>query len=139
LYGEGPRRNLLERLTSRLGLSDRVTFAGHVNVDEIWSSNQVLVLPSRYEGLPLVLVEAMLCGRPVLATDVGGNSEILVDGVTGFLTGAPTVAHVADGLERLWANRTNLENMGRAGAKRIRELVPADPIRVFSEKIMRLM
>ena len=139
LYGEGPRRNSLERLITRLGLSNRVTFAGHVNVEEIWSTNQVLIMPSRYEGLPLSIVEAMLCGRPVLATDVGGNSEIIVDGLTGFLAEAPTVAIVARALERLWANRSDLENMGKASAKRIRELVPADPIREFSEKIKHLM
>jgi glycosyltransferase involved in cell wall biosynthesis len=139
LYGEGPMRNSLERLTTRLGLSNRVTFAGHLSVEEIWSVNQVLVLPSRCEGLPLAMVEAMLCGRPVLATDVGGNSEVIIDGVTGFLAGAATVPILAQALERLWANRNNLENMGRAGAKKIRELVPSDPIRVFSERIKSLM
>jgi glycosyltransferase involved in cell wall biosynthesis len=85
------------------------------------------------------MVEAMLCGRPVLATDVGGNSEVIIDGVTGFLAGAATVPILAQALERLWANRNNLENMGRAGAKKIRELVPSDPIRVFSERIKSLM
>jgi len=138
-YGEGPRRNSLEKLVIRLGLCGRVTFAGYVTVEEIWSANQVLIMPSRNEGLPLTIVEAMLCGRPVLATDVGGNSEVIIDGVTGFLAGAPTIATVAQGLERLWANRADFENMGKAGAKRIRELVPLDPIRVFSEKIKDLI
>lgn len=138
-YGAGPMRNTLERLAARLGLSNRVTFAGHVAVEEIWSANQVLVMPSRSEGGPLATIEAMLCGRPVLATDVGLHPEIIVDGVTGFLVEAPTVSIMADGLEKLWANRANLETMGTAGAKRIRELVPADPIRVFSEKIEDLI
>ena len=139
LYGEGPMRNSLERLTARLGLTNRVTFAGHRTVEEIWSTNEVLVMPSRCEGLSLAMVEAMLCGRPILATDVGGNSEIIADGITGFLTGAPTVPTLTQGLERLWAHRANLEKMGSAGAKKIRELVPSDPIRVFSEKIKNLM
>ena len=69
----------------------------------------------------------------------GGNSEIIADGITGFLTGAPTVPTLTQGLERLWAHRANLEKMGSAGAKKIRELVPSDPIRVFSEKIKNLM
>jgi glycosyltransferase involved in cell wall biosynthesis len=85
------------------------------------------------------MVEAMLCGRPVLATSVAGHPEIVVDGVTGFLVGPPTVAAVAEGLERLWLARNDLEAMGKAGAKGIRELVPPDPIRVFSEKIKELM
>ncbi|HEX3443922.1 MAG TPA: glycosyltransferase family 4 protein, partial [Chthoniobacterales bacterium] len=86
LYGEGPMRHTLERLVRHLGLSDRVVFAGHVSsVEEIWGSNHVLVMPSRFEGLPLAMIEAMLCGRPVIATDVAGHSEMIEDGVTGFL------------------------------------------------------
>lgn len=81
----------------------------------------------------------MLCGRPVLATDVAGHSELIIDGVTGFLVGAPTVTSLAQGLERLWDNRANLKKMGSAGAKRIREVVPSNPIRVFSDKVMQLI
>jgi glycosyltransferase involved in cell wall biosynthesis len=140
LYGDGPVRDSLERLVARFGIPKRITFAGYAaSVEEIWVTNHVLVMPSRYEGLPLAMVEAMLCGRPVIATDVAGHSEIIIDGVTGFLAGPPTVASVAQALERLWANRANLEDMGKAGAKRIRELVPADPARVFSEKIKDLI
>jgi glycosyltransferase involved in cell wall biosynthesis len=139
LYGDGSKRDSLQRLTARLGLSDRVTFAGYSTVEKIWSTNHVLVMASRHEGLPLAMVEAMLCGRPVLATDVAGHSEIILDGVTGFLMGAPTVTNVKEGLEKLWASREALGQMGRAGAKRIREIAPADPIRLFSEKIERLI
>ena len=139
LYGDGPMKNSLVKLAANLDLADRVTFGGHVPVEQIWATNQVLVMPSRCEGLPLAMIEAMLCGRPVVATDVGGISEIIVDGVTGFLAGPPAVAPVAEGLERLWASRANLETMGKAGAKRLRELAPADPIRVFSEKIRHLV
>jgi glycosyltransferase involved in cell wall biosynthesis len=139
LYGEGPMRNMLERLAERLGVSSRVVFGGHIAVEDIWAANHVLVMPSRFEGLPLAMVEAMLCARPVLGTDVGGNSEIIEDGVTGFLAEAPTVPIVARSLERLWEQRANLEQMGKAGAKRIRELVPSDPVRVFSEKLMHLI
>ena len=85
------------------------------------------------------MVEAMLCARPVLTTNVGGHSEIVVDGVTGFLSESPTVASWARDMERLWTNRSNLENMGKAGAKRIRELVPTDPGRAFSEKLRLLI
>jgi glycosyltransferase involved in cell wall biosynthesis len=130
---------MLERLAERLGVSSRVVFGGHIAVEDIWAANHVLVMPSRFEGLPLAMVEAMLCARPVLGTDVGGNSEIIEDGVTGFLAEAPTVPIVARSLERLWEQRANLEQMGKAGAKRIRELVPSDPVRVFSEKLMHLI
>jgi glycosyltransferase involved in cell wall biosynthesis len=131
-------RNGLERLAQRLGLADRVVFAGYRAVDEIWASNHVLVMPSRFEGLPLAMVEAMLCGRPVVATDVAGHSEIMEDGVTGFLADAPTPSSMANALERFWARRAEAEEIGIAAAKRIRQLVPSDPVRIFSDKIKEI-
>jgi glycosyltransferase involved in cell wall biosynthesis len=139
LYGEGPKRDTLERLVGRLGLSDRVHFAGHISsVEEIWASDHVLVMPSRFEGLPLAMIEAMLCGRPVIATDVAGHSEVIKDGVTGFLADAPTVISMANALERFWARRDDAKNIGAAAARKIRELVPADPACIFAEKIKSL-
>jgi glycosyltransferase involved in cell wall biosynthesis len=139
LYGEGPKRDGLKRLAHRLGLSDRVAFEGHVPVDKIWSSNHALVMPSRIEGLPLTIIEAMLCGRPIVATDVAGNAEVIDDGVTGFLAEAPTVGSVANALERFWTRRGDAEEIGAAGAKRIRQLVPSDPAQVFTDKIKQIL
>ena len=85
------------------------------------------------------MVEAMLCGRPVVATNVAGHSELIEDGVVGFLADAPTVASVAKALERLWERRSEAEQMGKAAAARIRQLVPPDPIQVFSGKIKKLV
>ena len=84
-------KDSLERLAEHLRLGDRVIFGGETSVTDIWASNQVLALASRYEGLPLVIVEAMLCGRPVVATNVAGHSEVIEDGRVGFLADAPTV------------------------------------------------
>jgi glycosyltransferase involved in cell wall biosynthesis len=139
LYGEGPMRNVLERLVQHFGLSERVVFAGHRPVEEIWAWNHVLVMPSRAEGLPLAIVEAMLCARPVVATDVAGNSEVVEDGITGFLADAPTARSVGNAMERLWGNRAKIEAMGMAGAKKIRELVPPDPVGKFTDKIKCLL
>jgi glycosyltransferase involved in cell wall biosynthesis len=139
LYGDGPMRGGLERLAHRFGLSDRVVFEGHVAVEEIWLSNHVLVMPSRFEGLPLAIIEAMLCGRPVVATDVAGHAEVIEDGVTGFLADAPTAGSVANALERFWARRAEAEEIGAAASKRIRQLVPPDPVRIFSDKIKEIL
>jgi glycosyltransferase involved in cell wall biosynthesis len=134
-YGEGPMQDIIERLAQTLGISDRVTFAGYARVKDIWSMNHILVMPSRYEGMPLAMVEAMLCGRAVLATDVAGHSEIIENDVTGFLVPAPTVEFIALGLERVWSQRESLQQMGRAGSERIRTLVPRDPVQAFVEKV----
>jgi glycosyltransferase involved in cell wall biosynthesis len=139
LYGEGPQRDALERLTRKLNLSDRVVFAGHCPIVQVWRENHALVLPSRYEGLPLTIIEAMLCGRPVLATDVAGNPEVIEDGVTGFLAEAPVVACVDRALERVWAARDGLEEMGKAAAASVRRLLPKDPVGIFAEKLKSLM
>ena len=139
LYGEGPMRVGIERMVRALSLEDRVVVAGWVTpVEKIWAENHVLVLASRYEGLPLAMVEAMLCGRPVVATDIAGHSEIVQDGVTGFLAEGPAAPSMKKALERLWDRREQLEELGKAAAKSIREHVPADPARVFSAKIRDL-
>ena len=136
LYGNGPVKNGIERLVQRFELGDRVILAGYVSrVEDIWAENHVLVMPSRCEGLPLAMVEAMMCGRPVVATDVAGHSEIIEDGVTGFLADAPTVTSVANALERFWERRYNLKAMGEAASASIRNCVPADPAKHFGEKI----
>jgi glycosyltransferase involved in cell wall biosynthesis len=139
IYGDGLQRQSLEWLAADLGLTDRVVFAGFsTNVEEIWAANHVLLMPSRFEGLPLAMVEAMLCGRPVVATDVAGHAEIVEDGVTGFLADAPTAAGLSAALERFWDRRSEAEAIGRAAAIRIRQLVPPDPVRIFSEKLREL-
>lgn len=126
----------IERIVAQLGLKDRVKLVGFVTaVERIWAENHVLVMPSRYEGLPLAMVEAMLCARPVVATDVAGHSEILEDGASGFLAESATVHSMASALERLWTNRTELEMMGQVAAVSIRKYVPREPARVFADKI----
>ncbi len=134
-YGSGPNRDVLERLVDRLKLRDRVCFGGYVAVEKIWRENHILVLPSRYEGMPLTVVEAMFCGRPVVATDVGGNSEVIKEGVTGFLAAAPVVECFGSALERMWAQRDRLQDMGKLAATRIREFIPDDPVGIFAERL----
>jgi glycosyltransferase involved in cell wall biosynthesis len=135
LYGEGKWRFGLERMVQRLGLSDRVVFEGRVSVEQIWASNHALIMPSRYEGLPLALIEAMLCGRPVIATDVAGHAEVIKDGVTGFLAEAPTVNSIAEALERFWARRAEAKEIGAAASRSIRQLIPPDPVGVFADQL----
>jgi glycosyltransferase involved in cell wall biosynthesis len=136
IFGEGPARESLERMAKSLDLSDRVVFAGFAEVKNIWAPHHALVMPSRYEGMPLAIVEAMLCARPVVATNVAGHAEIIEDGVTGFLADAVNAPSFSDALERAWERRDDLQHMGEAAARSVRKLVPPDPPAVFS-KILR--
>jgi glycosyltransferase involved in cell wall biosynthesis len=137
-YGEGPTRDVLERLVERLKLRDRVLFAGHVEPEQIWRENDILVLPSRCEGMPLTLVEAMFCGRPVVATNVGGVSELVQNGVTGFIAAAAVVECFREALERMWLQRARLQGYGEMAAASVRKFLPDDPVRVFAEKLLAL-
>ena len=88
LYGEGDNAANLRRLKDMWGLWS-VVFGGTLRPEEIWTKHQALILPSRVEGLPVAVVEAMLCGRPCILSDVAGNAEVVEDGVTGFVAAAP--------------------------------------------------
>jgi glycosyltransferase involved in cell wall biosynthesis len=114
LYGTGKPRTYLEDLAKHYAIEGRVRFRGYVrDIRSVWSGNHLLVLPSRAEGTPISLIEAMICGRPSVVTDVGGTTEWVEDGVTGFVAAAPTAGLLADALERAWAARHVWEAMGK--------------------------
>ncbi|MDB5696451.1 MAG: glycosyltransferase [Sphingomonas bacterium] len=137
-FGEGEQRAGLESMARLLGL-DRVRFAGFTSdVAAIWADHHGLVLPSRAEGLPLVLVEAMMAGRVAVVTDVGGNAEVIDDGRTGFIADAPTEASFDRALERAWERRGEWRGIGTAAAAEIRTLVPPDPAADLADRLMAL-
>ena len=139
LYGSGPCLDSLRRLVAAHRLESSVTFNGHVSdVESIWKGHHALLLPSRYEGLPLAIVEAMLCGRFGIVTDVAGNAELLTDNVSGFVAQAPTVELLDDAMERAWARRDEWEQISQLASRSIREQVPRDPAAVFAEKLIGL-
>jgi glycosyltransferase involved in cell wall biosynthesis len=135
LFGTGTYELGLRRIAGMLNVNN-VHFCGHVNdISAIWEQNHLLVLPSRYEGLPLALVEAMWCGRPSVVTDVGGNAELCLDDETGFVAPAATVSSFADALERAWERRKDWQHMGQAARVRVESQIPKDPVGVFCEQL----
>lgn len=139
LFGTGDRTFLIHQMVDRLNLNDQVVFQGHVDsIEDIWRSHHALVLPSRHEGLPLALVEAALCGRPAIVTDVGGNAELITDGVSGFVAAAPTAACLDEALEHAWVRRGEWSAMGLAARERAISLIAADPIGTFSKRLLEL-
>jgi glycosyltransferase involved in cell wall biosynthesis len=139
IYGQGPFETSLRRLAEHHGLSGRVRFCGHVDdVEAVWAGHHALIMPSRYEGLPLVMVEAMLCARPVIATDVAGHRELIDEGVTGFLAEAPTTHLLAAAMERAWNRRAEWQSMGAEASRRVRQRVPRDPAGIFATRLLEL-
>lgn len=135
IYGAGMCEENLHKLAQRLRLPN-VHFRGHVSeVRKIWEENHVLVLPSRCEGLPLALVEAMWCARPAVVTDIGGNAEMCVDGETGFVAAAPALGLLEQAMERAWERREDWQSLGKRGRARAEKLVPRDPVKDFCERL----
>lgn len=134
-YGEGIQRQGLEAMARFLKL-DNVRFAGHVgDVPGIWRRHPALLLASRAEGLPLVLVEAMLAGRIAVITDAGGSGEIVSDNETAFLAKSYDEDSLDDAMERAWQRRGEWQAIGEAARAAVREQVPRDPPGVLADRL----
>ena len=120
-YGAGSDEDYLRALVEFFELPERVTFAGYQSdVRAIWTQAQILVLSSRAEGTPLSLVEAMLCGRPAIVSDLGGNQEWVTETQTRFVAGAPATQLVRAALDRAWSARSSWGAMGTEAHRLLR-------------------
>lgn len=128
IYGSGEDENYLKELVSHYHLTEKVTFHGKVNdIRAVWEKNHILLMPSHMEGMPLAIVEAMICGRPCVATDVGGATEWIEDNISGFISEAPTVASFGKTMERAWVNLGGWEEIGKKGHERAMQLYDPEP------------
>jgi len=102
LVGEGPERAMLERKARETGIGDRVHFIGEVeDPSTYYAGARLFVLPSMAEGLSNALLEAMTFGLPVVATRIGGNVDVIEDGVNGLLVEPGNVAEMAQAMSRV--------------------------------------
>jgi glycosyltransferase involved in cell wall biosynthesis len=119
IAGEGVERPRLEALVRDLGLSDRVLLPGYQSdIRPYLAMMDVFVLPSRREGTPMALLEAMAMRKPVVATAVGGVPDVLTDGVDGIML-PENGAGLGDALLRLLRDPTFARQMARAGRRRV--------------------
>jgi glycosyltransferase involved in cell wall biosynthesis len=112
----------LEGEAEALGVRERVVFAGYrPDRDAVLAELDLFVLPSWIEGLPLVVLEAMTHGLPVVATPVGGTPEVVVDGETGLLVPPRDPERLADAIARVVGDRELARRLGEAGRARVAE------------------
>jgi glycosyltransferase involved in cell wall biosynthesis len=122
LAGEGPEREPLQGYARELGVEDRVRFLGRrKDMPELLAVSDLVVLPSLYEGLPLSVLEAMGARRPVIATDIGGTNEAIVDGVTGLLVPPANPIALAAAVRRLLDDPGLAAVLADAGWRRVAE------------------
>jgi glycosyltransferase involved in cell wall biosynthesis len=138
IYGDGPDRNYLERLSCFYELGDRVVFHGRVeDIRQVWRENHLLVMPSHHEGMPLAIVEAMLCGRPCVATDVGGAREWIEDGRSGWIAEVATEFALDRALERAWGSRDQWGDIGIRAHERAAALYDPSAGKTLLERITK--
>lgn len=127
LVGSGETLPAAKKLAEELGIRNRVEFTGaRSDVPKLLSQSDVFVLASKQETLPISILEAMRAGLPVIASNIGGISEEVIDGETGLLVPPGSVEALSAALERLLGNKQLRMSMGRAGRRRFEDLFLAE-------------
>jgi glycosyltransferase involved in cell wall biosynthesis len=133
LVGGGPERMTLEQMAKETGVDDRLIITGwREDARDHLTGLDLFVLPSRFEGFPLAILEAMLACLPVVATDVGSVAEAVIDGETGLLVPPEDPEALAASISELLADPERRRRMGAAGRRRVLEhFSPANAARSF--------
>jgi len=119
LVGDGSMRELIEQRINEAGITELVCMTGSRNdVSELMAALDVFVLPSKAEGVSNTILEAMATALPVIATDVGGNAQLVVDNETGFIIPSEEVSALADRLQQYVNDKDLLKKHAQAGRDR---------------------
>jgi glycosyltransferase involved in cell wall biosynthesis len=122
MAGDGELRTELENFADEIGLRDKVKFLGlRKDIPALLAASDVFVLSSDWEGLPLVVIEAMAAGKPVVATAVGGVPELVADGVNGILVPPGDATALAHAMLRMASDPVAAQRLGVRGRKIARE------------------
>jgi len=140
---EGEYRSYILKLMNDYQISDKVIFTGKIPFAKLvscYQSSDVVVMPSVYEAFPIVALEAGICGKPVIASDVGGMREVIVDGYTGYCVNTKDPAIFANAILALLQDRAVRIQMGEAAKQRVImnftwEKISADVERVYQKAI----
>lgn len=143
IAGDGPQMAALKSLAHELGIGERVTFLGWQSQEELadgYHQANLFLFPSRHEGMPNAVLEAMASGLPVVATRIAGSEELVVDGETGMLVSPEDVVSLRDGLRALLVDADKCERMGHASRLRVeREYSWESVARQYSEYLEKIM
>jgi glycogen synthase len=137
LVGDGPERKALERETERLGVGDRLHFVGFVTHDRLpaaMAHADVLVLPSLYEELGTVLLEAMQAGLPIVASETGGIPDVIEDGVNGLLVPPGDPEALARGIDRILSDGDLARRLSEGAQERGKDY----DWEVLAERVLRV-
>jgi glycosyltransferase involved in cell wall biosynthesis len=124
IAGDGPQMDILKSLAKELGIEERVIFLGWQSREQLiecYRQANIFLFPSRHEGMPNAMLEAMASGLPLVASCIAGNEELVVDGKTGYLVRSEDIEALQEALKRLLSDATLREQMGRASRQYVEE------------------
>ncbi len=141
IAGDGPERKSLQKQVRDLGLSEHVNFLGYVDHNEIpylMNASDLFIRTSLEEGLGIVFTEAMACGKPVIATNVGGIPDVVIDGKTGILVEPGDIAGIAEAIKKILSSPPLLRSIRRESLELVKKEFSWDAIykkmlRIYSE------
>jgi glycosyltransferase involved in cell wall biosynthesis len=129
IIGEGPNKEKLKRMVEILNITDSVTISGETtDVVKQLQESTIFVLPSLSEGLSNVLLEAMACGLPVVATRVGGNIDLIQDGANGILVEPENPAQLSHALWKILIDKKQALHLGTRARQTVEEKFSMDSV-----------
>jgi glycosyltransferase involved in cell wall biosynthesis len=131
ICGKGPFLQKLMKKAQRMNVKDHIVFLGYIDRNKLVQTYQnatIQVIPSHYEGLPTVILEGMSCGLPVVATDIGGNNEVISTGSNGFLVPSKSPKALAEAILKLLNDHQLMKRIGEAARATIEKSYTWDKI-----------
>jgi glycosyltransferase involved in cell wall biosynthesis len=124
IAGDGPEMQALQALARQLGIADRIKFLGWQSREQLvqtYRQTNVFLFPSRHEGMPNAVLEAMASGMPVIASCIAGNDELVLNEQTGYLVPSEDIEALQSALKKLLNDAALRQEMGRAARRLAQE------------------
>ncbi|PWE18700.1 hypothetical protein DDZ18_03660 [Marinicauda salina] len=138
-YGVGPDEERLREMAQEAGIENFHLHGRVSDISVIWRDNHALLMPSRMEGMPIMLISAMLSARVPILTDIGGHAEVVRDNESGFIAANPNAKDLEEALERAYRRRDEWAGIGRAARADVLDFLPAEPVNDFVEKLRAVL
>lgn len=122
IAGEGPQRGPLENLAEKLGVSEQIEWLGQIpnaDVAGFYQKVDIVVIPSREESFGVTAVEGSACARPIIASRIGGLTEVILEGETGLLFSSESISELGEAMEQLIKDPTLRDRLGRQGRENV--------------------
>ncbi len=136
IAGSGPLSSQLKELSTKLNISRNVKFIGFRNdIPELLSVIDIFVLPSLWEGMPNVVLEAMAAGKPVIATDTGGSKDLIDSNINGVLVEPGNSEALAEAILKLLGDPAQRQRLGESAREKVKERFPIDKMVSKTEQV----